>query len=341
MLLKNIWYVAGFSGDIGAEKPLGRTILNQPVVFFRDSNGRVQAIEDRCSHRAMPLSAGHTDGDIIRCPYHGVEFDGTGTCRRIPNQERIPKAANIRAYPVEEQDSMVWIWMGDPKAADPSTILRHPEHNDPLWSWTHYYFHVTSDWRLLVDNILDLTHLPYIHARTIGGNPQAHFAAQMDVRYDGERIEMDRKMPNSIPPRSYIDAKGFKGKVDRWQEVRFHPASGMTLRVNAGACDVGTGAYEGKRDHGFMILNVHGVTPETETTTHYSWSICTTAPKETGVDKVVFQQFYDTIKEDEEALALQQMRIDSDPTRPFVGIASDGAVNQGRKLIERLAEAEA
>lgn len=340
MFLRNYWYAAAFSGDIPELKPVARTILNEPVVFFRGSSGKISAVEDRCSHRAMPLSAGHVDGDMIRCAYHGVEFDGQGKCTKIPNQERIPATANIRTYPVVEKDSMIWIWMGAPEAADPSTIRGNEEHRSDEWSWTHFYFHVNCNWQLLVDNIFDLTHLAYIHANTIGGNPNAHFTADTKVHFDGERVQLNRRIPNSVPPKSYVDGKGFKGNVDRWQEVEYHPASGMILRVNAGACDVDTGAYEGKRDHGFKILNVHCVTPETETSTHYSWSICTNADKGSGVDKVVFDQFYDTIREDEDALELQQMRINSDPDRPFVGIASDGAVNMARKLLDKLAQAE-
>lgn len=340
MFIRNAWYVGAFSPDVEAGCALGRTLLGEPVVMFRTQSGRIAAVEDRCSHRAMPLSAGQVDGEVIRCTYHGLEFDGGGTCSRIPNQDRIPPAACIRSYPVVEKNSLIWIWMGDPALADPDLVIDNPEHTEAEWSWTHFYFHVKADWQLLVDNILDLTHLPYIHARTIGGNPEQHYAAETKVTFDGKQVSMDRRLPNSIPPRSYIDAAGFKGRVDRWQEVRFEPGRGMVLRVNAGACEVGAGAYEGKRDGGFMLVNVHCVTPETETSCHYSWSICTTAPRDSGVPEVLYKQFYDTIKEDEEAVALQQARIDSDPSRRFVGIASDGAVNQGRRVLEQMFLAE-
>jgi len=340
MFLKNMWYVAAFSQHLAAGQILARTYLGTPVALFRTAEGKAAAVEDRCSHRAMPLSAGHVDGNIIRCAYHGVEFDCTGACTTIPNQKRIPPAANIRGFPVHEKDGLIWIWMGDAAQVDPSTIVYNFEHVEENWTWKPFYFHVKSNWQLLVDNILDLTHLPYIHARTIGGNPQQHYEAEMKVTFDGHKVSLDRRIPNSIPPKAYIDAKGFKGRVDRWQEVRFEPRTGMVLRVNAGACDVGTGAYEGNRDHGFMLVNVHCITPETETTCHYNWSICTTAPRDSGVPEVLFEQFEQTIREDEEAVALQQMRINDDPTRPFVGIASDGAVNQGRRLISALLEAE-
>jgi phenylpropionate dioxygenase-like ring-hydroxylating dioxygenase large terminal subunit len=340
MFLRDIWYVAAFSADVAPGKNLGRMYLGESVVLFRTESGEIAALEDRCSHRAMPLSSGHVDGEILRCCYHGMEFDKAGACTRIPNQARIPAAANVRSYPVVERDSLIWIWMGDAAEADPSKIISNPEHGDPKWSWRPYYFHVKADWQLLVDNIMDLTHVPYIHARTIGGNPDQHYGADTKVDFDGRKIQLTRHMPDSVPPKSYIDAGGFKGNVDRWQEVRFQPELGMVLRVNAGGCEVGTGAYEGKRDNGFMLANNHLVTPETETSTHYMWTICTTASKESGVPEVLFDQFFDTIKEDEDTLELQQARINETPLRGFVGIASDGAVNQTRRLLGSMSERE-
>jgi phenylpropionate dioxygenase-like ring-hydroxylating dioxygenase large terminal subunit len=341
MFLRNMWYVAAFSADVTPGKCLARVFLNEPVVLFRTEAGVISALMDRCSHRAMPLSKGHVDGDIIRCPYHGLEFNAAGACTRIPNQDRIPPAANVRSYPVIERDALIWIWMGDPAKADPAAILGNPEHVDPQWSWRPYTMHVKSNWQLLVDNILDLTHVAYIHANTIGGNPQAHFNADTSVRFDGTKVTLLRKMPDSVPPKTYVRAGGFKGNVDRWQTVEYEPVKGNVLRVNAGACEVGTGAYEGRRDNGFQLLNVHGVTPETETTTHYIWSICTNAPAESGVPEMLFDQFHETICEDERALEAQQARITDTPDMRFVGIASDGAATRARLVLDNLMASEA
>jgi vanillate O-demethylase monooxygenase subunit len=340
MFVRNMWYVAGFSADVKPGKCLGRRFLNEPVVLFRTAAGEISALADRCSHRAMPLSAGHVEGNVIRCAYHGLEFKVDGACSLIPGQTKIPAAANVRSYPVVERDQLVWIWMGDAAQADPALIMSNPEHADPAWSWRPYYMHVKANWQLLIDNILDLTHVAYIHSNTIGGNAQAHFAAEMNVTFDGKKVALLRKMPNSVPPKTYIEAGGFKGNVDRWQQVEYQPGTGNVLRVNAGACDVGTGAYEGRRDNGFVLLNVHGVTPETETSTHYIWTICTNAPKETGVPDRLFDHFYQTICEDEVALEKQQERISDTPDVKFVGIASDGAVNRARKLLDTMHEAE-
>lgn len=339
MLLRNVWYVAAFSADLGPGQTLGRRCLNEPVVIFRTGSGVPAAIADRCSHRAMPLSAGHVDGEILRCRYHGVEFNTKGVCTRIPSQERIPAQASVRNYPLVERDGILWIWMGDPESADPALILPNPEHVDPDWTWRGVYMHVKCNWQLLVDNILDLTHLAHVHVRTIGGNAQAHFAAQTEVKADGHTVQLRRRMPNSVPPATYIKAGGFKGMVDRWQEVDFEPRRGMVLRVNAGACNPGTGAYEGRRSGGFTLLNIHGITPDTDTTTHYIWSIATNAPRATGAPEVLFDQILETIREDETVLELQQASISNTHDR-FLGIASDGAVNQGRRLLNAMEAAE-
>lgn len=341
MFIRNSWYVAAFSTDVEPGQCLARRYLDEPVVLFRTASGQISALFDRCSHRAMPLSAGHVDGDILRCPYHGLEFSPNGACARIPGQERIPASAGVRSYPVHEKDGFIWIWMGDPSLADPTKIIDNPEHTDPAWGWRPYTMHVKANWQLLVDNILDLTHIVYIHANTIGGSPETHFNADVSVDFDGDKVTLLRKMPDSTPPKTYIAAGGFKGNVDRWQQVEYQPSTGNILRVNAGACEVGTGAYEGRRDNGFILLNVHGITPETATTTHYIWTICTNAAPETGVREVLFDQFYETICEDERALEAQQGRINDSPDMRFLGIASDGAVNRARALVEKLKNAEA
>jgi phenylpropionate dioxygenase-like ring-hydroxylating dioxygenase large terminal subunit len=340
MFVHNAWYIAGFSQDLLPGKHIGCKILNQSLIIFRTDGGALGALEDRCSHRAMPLSEGKVDGEIVRCCYHGMEFDVNGTCTRIPGQERIAAQHHIRSYRVVERDHILWIWMGDPAMARPDSILPNPEHNDPKWSWRSYHFHVNCNWQLLVDNILDLTHLAYVHARTIGGNPEQHFKTPNQVKVEGSKVSLIRHLPNSVPPRTYVDAGAFKGLVDRWQEVDFEPTLGMALRVNAGGCDAGTGAYEGKRDNAFKLLNVHGVTPETETTTHYIWSIATNAPRESGVPEVIFEQIYATIKEDEAVLEAQQKRISEMPNVRFAAIASDGAVNHARRLLSSLVAAE-
>ena len=117
MFPKNGWYAAIWSKDLTG-KPVGRTFLGEAVVLFRGTNGRPGALEDRCCHRAAPLSLGTVEGDHLRCGYHGLTFDTKGQCISVPGQDTVPSGARVRAYPVAERYNVVWIWMGDPARAD-------------------------------------------------------------------------------------------------------------------------------------------------------------------------------------------------------------------------------
>ena len=108
----NHWYAAAWTGEIG-EAPFARRILGEPVVFFRQADRRIAALVDRCAHRLVPLSMGVCVEGRIRCGYHGMEYDGSGKCVRIPAQEIIPPKAKTRSFPVIERYGLVWLWMGE------------------------------------------------------------------------------------------------------------------------------------------------------------------------------------------------------------------------------------
>ena len=94
------------------------------------------------------------------CGYHGLTFDRSGRCVRIPGQDRIPERARVRAFPLVEQDAFLWIWMGDPAKADRPQIVSYPWHNDTAnWPHKHTMYPIKSAAMLMVDNLMDLTHL--------------------------------------------------------------------------------------------------------------------------------------------------------------------------------------
>lgn len=336
MFLNNAWYVAGWAGDLAPGQTLARKFLGQSVVLFRTEGGAVGALEDRCCHRSVPLSQGHMAGEMIRCAYHGLEYDRAGVCTKIPSQDRIPAKARVRSYPVSEQDALIWIWMGEAEKADTAAIPRHTVHSDPAWGWRSEHFMVAGNWQLLIDNLMDLSHLPYIHPNTIGGDPETHFRAKTETERLPNGVMVRRHMPNSQPPPTYVAAKGFTGKIDRWQEIEFMP---VMLRIHTGGCDVGTGAYEGRREHGFSMMGFHGITPETEGTTHYFWSMATNILTDGVVDKV-FEQTAVTFKEDQDVLEQQQLRIQENPQAPTVDIGSDAGGNLARRQLDALMRAE-
>ena len=169
MFLRNYWYVAATPAEITGA-PLARTVLGEPIVLYRAGDGRAVAMEDRCCHRQAPLSLGRVTGNNLRCGYHGMTFNPEGICVAIPGQKTIPTKARVRTYPLVERWRFVWIWMGAPEQADPDAIPDIPFNTDPDWSFVGGYLNFKCHYQLIVDNLLDLSHETFLHAKTIGSD---------------------------------------------------------------------------------------------------------------------------------------------------------------------------
>ena len=237
MFLRNYWYVAATDTEV-ERKPLGRIILGEPIVFYRLEDGTPVALEDRCAHRHLPLSMGKLVGDTLQCHYHGLRYDKTGTCVRVPGQDMIPRSARVRSYPVVERYHWLWIWMGDPALADPAKITDYHWLDDPNWGAKGQYLHVKCNWQLVVDNLLDLTHLAFVHETTIGNSALVD-QAQVKVQRTQDNVTVTRWIIDAPPPPTFVKAGGFTSNVDRWQIINFTPPA--FLRLDVGATPTGTG----------------------------------------------------------------------------------------------------
>src|ERR1051325_10382173 len=144
MFVRNNWYVAAWDHEVtrGLKR---RIILDEPVVLFRTDSGKPVALEDRCCHRQAPLSMGKLIGNVVQCPYHGLQFDPSGKCVKVPSQEKIPPSAKVRAYPLVEKNHWIWIWAGDPAKADPALIEDFHWLDDPAWGFVGGYLLVDGD----------------------------------------------------------------------------------------------------------------------------------------------------------------------------------------------------
>ena len=337
--VRNAWYLGAWPEEL-EDGHIGRTILNEPVVFFRDKHGKVAALEDRCCHRGAPLSQGRVVETGIECGYHGLIFDGSGKCVTVPGHNKIPPQAMVRSYPVLERQEFIWIWMGDPARADESTIIDFPFHDQPdKWPHRKDTFRIKSNYMMMVDNLMDLSHLGYVHSRTIGGNPHAHVAADMSVTPTATGVRYVRWMLDAPSPPSYVKAAGLKGNVDRWWDMEYNvPCSVLQW---TGAIGVGNGAMENQDQPGFHTRVYHGATPETNNTFHYFWSISngfrTDDPQAT---EELYQEIYPTFLEDKEIMEVQQTRLELDPERELVIIPADKALTHARRAIRRLIEEE-
>ncbi|MDB5570668.1 MAG: vanillate O-demethylase oxygenase [Hyphomicrobiales bacterium] len=344
MFLKNFWYIAGFRRDVGAT-PVRRLVLGRPVVLYRTPQGEAVALEDRCVHRQAPLSLGAVQADgAIQCPYHGIRFNPDGACAFIPEQTRIPRDARVRAYPTLERGDWVWIWTGDPALADEASAPAYPWFARAGWKTRTAHLHVKCDYRFIVDNLLNMAHLPFVHPRTIGGDGVVEDAKVSVTR--GERsVRLARRMYDVEPPPTYRKAGGFTGLVNRWQTIDFM-APGC-FEFHTGVIETGHAPLEPDFDApkpNARVLDrhtMHAVTPETEGSTNYYVGFAYD-PQDVSDEMAdfIFEQTYATFQEDVVILEAQQINQDLTPGERTIDIVSDAAGNHALRILHELEAAQ-
>ena len=342
MFVKNLWYVAAWDHEVPQQGMLARTFLNEPVLLYRDTQGRVVALENRCCHRSAPLHLGRQEGDCVRCLYHGLKFDPSGACVEIPGQEKIPPKTCIRSYPVVERDRLVWIWMGEPSLANPADIVDYFWHDSPDWRMKPGYIHYQANYKLIIDNLLDFTHLAWVHPTTLGTESAAGLKPVIERNTEGKgTLTISRWYLNDEMPNLHKSVATFEGKVDRWQIYQWSPPA--CLRMDAGSAPAGTGAPEGQRvPQALQFRHTSIQTPETETTSHYWFCQARNfALEDAAMTESIYQNVVVAFEEDRTMIEAQQKIISQVPERPMVPIAADSGLNQARWLLDRLAQAEA
>ncbi|BEP38595.1 aromatic ring-hydroxylating dioxygenase subunit alpha (plasmid) [Variovorax sp. V59] len=334
---RNQWYVAGFDEELQRGALLPRTYLGERVVLFREPDGTPRALEDRCPHRFAPLSAGTLREGGIQCGYHGLTFDGSGTCVRNPHGA-IPKAACVKSYPVRERHRLLWIWMGEPALADEvlipdfSAVAAAPEHSS-----FRGYLPTACDTLLLVDNILDLSHVDFLHPTTLGSGAISRVKATVEDLSE-RSVRVSWISSGDIAPRAFDTHLRQQGQpTDQWTEVTWTAPSNMLLCVGA--------TLQGEpRSEGVTTLNLHLGTPEGPGHTHY-WYWATRdfaiSPEANAAIRPMVEHIFR--HEDKPMLEAQQRRIgehDFWSLKPVLLAPDAGAVRARRKLTA-LAQAEA
>ncbi len=342
MFIKNCWYVAAWDVEVPQDAMFPRTLLNEPVLLYRDTQGRVVALENRCCHRAAPLHLGRKEGDCVRCMYHGLKFDPTGACVDIPGQATIPAKTCVKSYPTVERNRLVWIWMGDAALANPDDIVDCFWHDSDAWRMKPGYIHYQANYKLIVDNLLDFSHLAWVHPTTLGTDSAADLkpVIERDTQGNGT-LTITRWYLNDEMPNLHKSVARFEGKVDRWQIYQWSPPA--LLRMDAGSAPAGTGAELGERvPEAVQFRHTSIQTPETESTSHY-W-FCQARNFELDNVKMtesIFDSVVKAFEEDRLMIEAQQKIMDLVPNRPMLPIAADSGLNQARWLLERLLKAEA
>ncbi len=333
---RNGWYVAAFREEIG-EKLLSRWILNQPVVIYRKGDGTAVAVAGRCPHRHFPLGESKRVGDAIQCGYHGITFGADGKCTFIPSQATVPGVYSIHAYPLVERGLWAWIWPGDPDKADESLLPTEEEigfsRSADFHAKPFYHHHVNGRYQLLNDNLLDLTHLGYLHGGSIGTADDAATPEQRDQ--NARRLRSRRIMKNTPPPPVTRERFGIDCPVDRISGMDFfYPG------FHAGIGD--SQVAEGYPDAGRQLNSSrvwHAVTPATKTTTNYFFAMG--SPDREGVEFMV-EYLKPVLAEDIFATEQIEKIISTvDDVPPELMLRSDTTAVMGRRVLQAMMDAEA
>lgn len=339
--VRNCWYVAAWSQDVEPGKLFPRIILNEGVVLFRDDQGRIQAIEDRCPHRSAPLHAGtYVEGGRIRCGYHGLEFDATGHCVRNPHATgRIPSAARVTAYPVLEKHSLIWIWMGD-QPADPAAIPDFTLLDGGHEISKRDYILMKANYALVTDNLMDLSHTAFLHEGILGSKETIQ--AQYKVAQVGNQVSVARQC-SDVPVPGFFDLMFQRDgeHVDLWADIRWDVPSCL---LN----DTGVTRPGAPRSEGTGIYGMHFLTPETDTSSHYHFAAARQNPIAWGepVDSEIRTKISELRRlafefQDKAMIEAQQVIISRSATPPpFVLIETDLGTVRFRRVLESLIAAE-
>ncbi|MDO7836151.1 aromatic ring-hydroxylating dioxygenase subunit alpha [Sphingobium sp. HBC34] len=262
--LRNAWYMAAWADEIG-DAGLSRKILDKPVFLFRKQDGSLAALLDRCPHRFAPLSIGDRDGDNVVCGYHGLAFSPEGRCVHNPFAARIPAGSDIPAFAVEERDGILWLWGGDRESANVELIPDFSFIPDTPYSRTvHGYTLMKANYEYGTDNLLDLSHIEFVHRGTFAGRGVI-FAGEHSLRVDGDTLHSNWWMPDIPTPHVAQGVFPPEARVDHWLEMRWNAPAAMRLHV--GVTPHGAG-----REAGFEVPQAHILTPADEHSTHYFWS---------------------------------------------------------------------
>lgn len=344
-ILKNAWYAAAYSHEVG-EEPLGRTLIERKMVLFRDGNGDVGLLPDRCPHRFAPLSAGKLIGDTLQCPYHGLRFNRRGECVYNPHSKNHAplRAADIGCWPVMERYGIIWFWPGDPERADPEALpridfLEKPEE----YAVVRGLLPVRGHYELVVDNLLDLSHAAFIHPQFSAGNytQEEVLAATKQRLEQRERSIVNHRLRSGLGPSSaHVKLFGMDPNVPVYTDttMTWHPPAMLDFAV-------GSWEMDKDRDSGIHIPQLHVITPETEFTSHYFFTNGRNRRQnEPEVDQALLD-FFDLAfaRQDEPMIEMVQKNMgpvtDIHALNPVL-LRTDAAPVAARRMLARLIEQE-
>jgi vanillate O-demethylase monooxygenase subunit len=255
---KKCWYAAACSDEVEAS-PLGRRLLGESIVLWRGGDGRVVAFDDRCAHRAFPLSHSTVQGDRLVCGYHGCTYDAEGRCTYTPAQPKVPTGMKVKAYPVLEQPPFVWIWLGAPSAAAGSRPPHVKWVNDPAWATFPDTWRVNANYMMVHEHYLDFSYATVLHRQDVPAEISS-MPAFNDVEVTETTVSYIRHLPDAELTDWEADATGLDRQLPykRRESGTFVSPAMHRQYWEIKAAD----------SRLYTTTRTHAITPETETSTH-------------------------------------------------------------------------
>lgn len=335
---RNCWWVIATSTEI-TRTPLGRIILEQPIVLYRKEDGGVVALEDRCAHRWAPLSLGSVVGDSIMCGYHGFTYGSDGRCQRIPTQELVPARARVRSYPVKETGPFVWVYTGDPtrmQEAVPPLALEWL--SDTAWVVAQGHYELGANYMALKENVLDLTHFAFLHPTTF---QIMDFLRPPEVKVEGERVSYEIAFRDTPLPSIYGESTGIgTGK----NATRIFSGAFASPGVQEATVEILDPSPEPGARAQFEVRVLHLTTPVSMSKTYYWWIRAQNFGHRPGLREQLQATVQAAFDEDKVVLEATQRLIDADHRHrdvPEISVRADEAGVRIRRVVAEMIKREA
>lgn len=333
-LIRNAWYVVALTSDVGRELT-GLKVLGEPLVLYRTEAGEAVVLDDRCAHRRFPLSKSQLIGDTIQCGYHGFTYEASGACIYAPGLNVKP-SFGVRRYPAAEKGPFLWVWMGDAKQADPATIPL-PDEDEGPWHTVRGHVLNPSNYMLVIENLLDITHLHFLHGphvqdRDYAETPPSSIAAPINgVAF---RKEMAATAVSLFATWCGGNPTQLVRQIDSCQQIG--PALSYNMQERFAL------AGDDHPIHPQRNRITHCLTPADERTTHQFWELAFSSPLQVELNFVRTFVESNVFSQDMEAVGYIQAMIEEDRRSGQVesGIPSDRFGVKMRNILRKMKAAE-
>lgn len=342
MFLRNCWYMVGWATDFAADAIVPFTVMDEPLAIYRKTDGTLAALEDRCPHRLVPLTVGRKEGDELRCMYHGLKFAADGRCTEIPGQERISAKVCVRSYPIEERHGAAWVWMGDAQAADVSLIPPIIGPDNPEWAMVCASFDIDANAEMIADNLLDLSHAPFVHESTFGASNLKSLKLMKESESKRGMSILDRGV-QADRWHSGRQSNPYFGEVpsdDRVVSTFLVPGVFiLTIHSYAPGVQARNGEGDTTETPIFARCTNQMITPVSATRSKFFYNFGPWA-KATDLATHCFNIADEAFQEDKAIIESQQDLIDRSPGRKMIMLAMDAPVLRYNEIYDRLRSSE-